>query len=230
VQYRNAVLAASLTITFAAGALASTTARAAGMGWCPKPGTVVTGIEGGIAYSWTALGPDPDDATLCRSVAGAREASTADRDNVRLRLFNWESLNGNVIYRPDSIERIRDGWRAVLSGERDEISYDSTHRTRIVSPPVVVSGHNTVTREGQGEMLIGGRPVTVVKLKTTFTATYYSDNSNAGILGNINWNLWYAPELHIFVKGQFTGNPGHYRTGGARPTPPDFEVTSVREP
>src|ERR1700691_5979208 len=106
VQYRNAVLAASLTITFVAGALAITAAHAEDTAWCPKPGTIVTVVEGGVAWSSTELGPDPEDATVCRSVKGVHAGSIADGDNVRRRLLNWVRLNGMFIYRPDTIDRM----------------------------------------------------------------------------------------------------------------------------
>jgi hypothetical protein len=88
-DHKNTVLAASVTIAFVAGALASTTAHAEDTAWCPKAGTVVKGSDSkGAAWSWTALGPDPGDATVCRTVDGAHEGSFADGDHVQRRLFN----------------------------------------------------------------------------------------------------------------------------------------------
>jgi hypothetical protein len=161
-------------------------------------------------------------------VAGALEGSVTDDSSAQRLLFNWITLNGKAAYPPDTIEKMREAWQAVLSGQRDEISYDRTYSVRDASPAVVVTARNTVTRSGQEELLIGGQRVNTVRLKTTYKVIGYNLNANSET--NFSWNLWYAPELHIFVKGQFAGNPGRYLTGGARPTPPDFEVTSVQRP
>jgi hypothetical protein len=150
-NHQHAVLAASLTITFVAGLLATTAACAEDTTRCPKAGTVVTVSEGGIARSWTALGPDPEDATMCRKVDGAHRGSIANGSNAQQRLFNWVSLNGMPIYTPDTVERIREAWRAILSGQRNEKSYYITAGWRY-QPLSVWSATNTLTRLGQEEL------------------------------------------------------------------------------
>jgi hypothetical protein len=113
----------------------------------------------------------------------------------------------------------------ILSGQSRESSYDDTFSWR-GQPASRLSGKNTLTRQGEEELLIGGQRIRTVRLTQAYTRTYSALNS--GRVVN-TWELWYAPDLHIFVKGRFTGNYGFYN-GGPLPPPPDFEVTSVQEP
>ena len=89
-----------------------------------------------------------------------------------------------------------------------------------------MSATKTLTRQGEEELLIGGQPVITVRLKSTYRKTYSA--LNAGPVANSR-ELWYAPELRIFVEGQFTGNFGFFN-GAAISPPPGFEVTSVQAP
>jgi hypothetical protein len=107
----------------------------------------------------------------------------------------------------------------VLNGTKTETTFDLT--TSRPGTNVIGTYTNTLMRTGQAILTIGGRAVNVITLRLSENGTPNSLYSKGYY--DIDWDLWYDPSSHLFVKGRIT-------TRRPAPWKHDFEVTSITLP
>ena len=183
--------------------------------WCPKPVTVTKVKNVGGEHILEHLGPAPDDPSIC-----LRSGTDGDAGRVPYNFpTGVAAQDGSILtFTPDSLDRRRSGFRAVLAGQISEASY-------VVSggfpgQACCWSGTETLARMGQEELLIGGQAVSTIRLEYTY-------NSVSGTT-RYAWQLWYDPKRHLFVKGRLADGSYAQRVGAMKPR--YFDVISISDP
>ena len=183
--------------------------------WCPKPVTVTKVKNVGGEHILEHLGPAPDDPSMC-----LRSGTDGDAGRVPYNFPTGVAAHdGSILtFTPDSLDRRRAGFRAVLAGQISEASY-------VVSggfpgQACCWSGTETLARKGQEELLIGGQAVSTIRLEYTY-------NSVSGTT-RYAWQLWYDSKRHLFVKGRLADGSYAQRVGAMKPR--YFDVISISNP
>ena len=171
--------------------------HAQGPQWCPLAGTVTKGTNSRGEYSVTHKGADPQDSSVCISVAEGPGIGGFYFGKTIRRIYGWYDISTNSLT-SETEKRARDGLGAVLSGRSQEVSYEMTLNRNNTG----WSGTESWKRTGQAILSIGGRPTSVVTLRETFKG-----GANTNYDGY--WDIWYDPALHIIVKAEqhSTGGP-----------------------
>jgi len=134
-------------------------------------------------------------------------------------IYGWFNLSTRTTYAPDQLKIVRDALVAVLNGTKSETTFDVTVSRRGTN--VIGTSTNTIARSGQATMTIGERATNVIILRLSSRGN--SNSLYAASYYDMDWDLWYDPSLHLFVKGHLT-----VRRGGSPVR--DFQVTSITLP
>ena len=127
-------------------------------------------------------------------------------------IYGWYSLT-TLNRSASEQQKIRESLGAVLSGQRDQVTFETT--TSRPGTSNVWTNQVTWQRMGEATLTIDGRRVNTIMLRNT-------DNGGANSNYEGVWDLWYDPLLHIWVKGELR------RPGG--PVREAFEVISITPP
>ena len=204
-------------LLMAAGALVASLAtfgaHAQGVDLCPRSGLVIKATNSTGDYTATTKGGDPRDKSVCISVAEGPGTGVNNGKPVS-RIYTWYDLT-NFNLTSDTQNKARAGLGAILTGQTNETSFDMTMNE--VGKSQTWSGVESWKRTGQTTIPVGGRPTNVITLHEAF-------KGGANSRYDADWDLWYDPALHLFVKGHKTSATGF----GGRIV--DFQILSVSSP
>ena len=130
------------------------------------------------------------------------------------RIYGWYDIT-NLNMTADTQNKARAGLGAILTGQTAATSFDMTMNT--VGRSETWSGVESWKRTGQTTIPVGGRPTNVIALHEAF-------KGGANSRYDADWDVWYDPATHLFVKGHKTTATGF----GGRIA--DFEILSVSSP
>jgi hypothetical protein len=201
------VLAAIRPLPAVSAPAPARTADSAVLG-CPTPGTSLTARNIHGDYKLTAMRSVTKDPTICTTLMEGAGAEDNDGKAIR-RIYGWYDVS-HFIWPADIEAKARAALAAVLTGAEQQSRFDLTLRhIGIVQP---WSGVVTWQREGTQEMSLGKFKLQTIHLKNTF-------QGGGNTKYNEVWDLWYAPQYHLWVKGEKRNTADGVVVGG-------FEVTS----
>lgn len=193
--------------------VANNSANSAGgvTGFCPPAGMVVHGRSNRGEFVTTSKGSDPEDNTVCVRVTEGPSAGGMYGKPDRV-LYGWYSVTTRV-RTADTLQRIHEGLGAILSGKSDRVVFDMT--SSLAGRSYMWTTTDTWTHTGQATLTIDGNAVNTITL-------HWTEKGGAGTNVDDEWDLWYDPIRHIWLKGELRSPGGPIRDA--------FEVTSVSLP
>jgi hypothetical protein len=197
-------------------AIAQPTAQ--GIAACPLPGTIVEARDTIGDYTVSYRGVDPEDDSVC--ISDIRRPGRAWKE-VRTT-YGW--INGwfnltRFDYPSSSRRAARDALAGVLNGTITATEFDQPWGNRVTRQPGKASF--VLVRTGNETLAIGATAINAITLRVSAEG-----NANSKIPESYfsnDWDLWYDPESHLFVKGHVTNRRG-------APQILDFVVVSITLP
>jgi hypothetical protein len=188
------LIMATLALWLPDGSPASAQAIAA----CPLAGTIVKARDSLGDYVTTFRGADPADSSICLRITERLGAANSGKEE--RTIYGWFNLSGRSAFASDQRQIARDALATVLNGTKTETTFYLTTSRRGTN--VIGTSTNTLMRTGQAILTVGERAVNVITLRLSSNGTTNSLYS-VGYY-DIDWDLWYDPSSHLFVKGHVT--------------------------
>jgi hypothetical protein len=175
---------------------------------CPAKGTIVQGRNPQGAFTLTA---QTSTVPVCVAVTEGAGAGEGAGKPVR-RIYGWYDLT-HYTWTTEMRERAQVALAAVLSGETQEARFALTLGR--LGMTETWSGTVSWRRAGVATLPLGRGKIDTIVLKNSF------EGGEKGKYDEV-WDLWYAPSVNLWVKGEKRRIAGGPVIGG-------FEVLSVAE-